>query len=100
MTDWNELRVRYVSGSMSLRKLAEENGASYSQVTKHASAEKWREQRKLFGKNAADNAIASAQARAQANFEKALQTAEGLLQVSVEALEDQDQFRRYLPWRR
>ena len=32
MTNWNELRVRYVSGSMSLKQLAEEHGATVTYI--------------------------------------------------------------------
>ena len=96
MTDWNEIRVRYIAGNMSLKQLAEQSGVSYSRITKHASAEKWAAQRKAFGKKAADKAIQRAGARAQANLEKAILVTEGLLDVSVKALEDRDQFRRHL----
>lgn len=96
MTDWNELRVRYITGSMNLKQLADEAGISYSQVSKHASQERWREQRKQFGKNAANDALASARARAQADIERAMETTSGLLKVAADALKDKDQFRRYL----
>ena len=96
MTDWNEIRVRYIAGTMSLKQLAEDSGVSYSRITKHASAEKWAAQRKAFGKKAAEKAIQRAGERAQANLEKAILVTEGLLDVSVKALEDRDQFRRYL----
>ena len=96
MTDWNELRVRYIAGKMSLKQLAEENDVSYSQVMQHSSREKWTQQRKIFGRNAAEKTLARASARAQANLEKAILVTEGLLDVSVKALEDRDQFRRYL----
>ena len=96
MTDWEELRVRYIAGRMSLKQLAEDSGVSYSQISKHASREQWAQQRKLFGKKVANNSLARAQARAQANLESALKVSEGLLQVAVNALNDKDQFRRYL----
>ena len=96
MTNWNELRVRYVSGSMSLKQLAKEHGVSYSQVSKHASQEHWREQRKQFGKNVANDFLDSARARAHADLECALQATSGLVKVAAEALKDKDQFRRYL----
>ena len=95
-TDWNELRVRYIAGTQSLKALAEEAKVSYSQMCKKASAEKWTRQRKEFGRKAQEKALARAGARAQANIERAIFTAEGLLKEAQEGVKDEDQFRRYL----
>jgi hypothetical protein len=94
--DWNELRVRYICGNQSLKALAEEAKVSYSQMCKKASAEKWTRQRKEFGRKAQEKALARAGARAQANIERAIFTAEGLLKEAQEGVKDEDQFRRYL----
>ena len=44
-TNWREIRSKYINQNISLRKLAEEVGVSYSQIAKVAAAEKWTESR-------------------------------------------------------
>ena len=43
--DWNRVRREYVSGSKSLRTLADEYSCSQSTLRKRAANEKWTEQR-------------------------------------------------------
>lgn len=44
-TNWHEIRAEYVNGNISLRKLAEKVGVSYSQIAKVAASERWKESR-------------------------------------------------------
>lgn len=44
--NWYEIRSKYINRNISLRKLAEESGVSYSQIAKVAASEKWKESRK------------------------------------------------------
>lgn len=44
--DWLKIKTEYINGTISLRKLAEQSGTSYSQIAKIAASEKWIEQRK------------------------------------------------------
>lgn len=41
MADWTKIKTEYVTGDISLRKLAEKNGVSYSQIAKKAASENW-----------------------------------------------------------
>lgn len=43
--DWLRIKTEYINGNISLRKLAEENAVSYSQMAKVAAAEQWNAQR-------------------------------------------------------
>lgn len=43
--NWHEIKTEYVNGNISLRKLAENVGVSYSQIAKVAASEKWKESR-------------------------------------------------------
>lgn len=41
VADWTKIKTEYVTGDISLRKLAEKNGVSYSQIAKKAASENW-----------------------------------------------------------
>ena len=43
--NWHEIKNEYINGNISLRKLAEKVGVSYSQIAKVAASEKWKESR-------------------------------------------------------
>lgn len=43
--DWLRIKTEYINGNISLRKLAEENTVSYSQIAKVAASERWKTQR-------------------------------------------------------
>lgn len=43
--DWLKIKTEYINGNISLRKLAEENAVSYSQIAKVAASEQWKDQR-------------------------------------------------------
>ena len=47
--NWHEIRTEYVNGNISLRKLAEKVGVSYSQIAKVAASERWKESRENQG---------------------------------------------------
>lgn len=75
--DWNAIHAEYVSGGISLRKLADKHGVSRDALLRRSSAEKWtadREQARIksaskciqaTADSAADNAIIAARIKAK-----------------------------------
>lgn len=96
MRDWTEIETIYVSGDMNLPALAEQVGISYSTVSKHAAAGRWTEKRQEFRKKAAGKALGRAGARISAKLEKLAESAELAIDTALKALNDPEQFRRYI----
>ncbi len=46
--DWEKVKLRYVSGEVSLRELADEIGVAYSALSERAAAEGWTDERDHF----------------------------------------------------
>lgn len=96
MTDWSKIETRYVAGDMSLKALAKEKRVSYSTLSKRASEGGWAQKRKDFRANVASEALARAQARGRERMDRLLQGTEKLLDNALNALEDNEQFKRYV----
>ncbi|MBR5342591.1 MAG: hypothetical protein IK149_01695 [Oscillospiraceae bacterium] len=96
MRDWTEIETMYVAGDMSLQALAEQTGISYSTVSKHASAGKWSEKRQGFRKKAENKALERARARISAKLLKLAESTELAIDAALQALNDPEQFRRYI----
>lgn len=96
MTDWSKIETRYVAGDMSLKTLAKEKRVSYSTLSKRASEGGWAQKRKDFRANVASEALARAQARGRERMDRLLQGTEKLLDNALNALEDNEQFKRYV----
>jgi transposase-like protein len=66
-TDWDEIRTAYVTGELSLRKLARQFGVSQAQVFQRAREEGWVRQREQFrSKSAADGQSRAAEEASEA----------------------------------
>lgn len=61
--DWNALQVEYVTGKLSLKKLAEKHGISENTLENRSRKEKWSEQRRKYRGNVTAKSIARASAR-------------------------------------
>lgn len=100
MTDWMQVREKYVSGRMSLQELAESEGLKYIQVRKRASAEDWTGQREAFRERVAEQARKTAIRRRGKREAEVLQqvedAAEELVARITAALEDDKLLYRHL----
>lgn len=67
--DWNAVKLAYVTGNISMKKLAEERGISYKTLSNRAVAEGWTKERGKYR----DKVGTAARARAQANELKAME---------------------------
>lgn len=94
--DWTKIETRYVAGDKSLKDLAKEFRVSYSTLSKHAADEKWVEKRRVHRAAVEKEALTRAQARAQKRMDELLKASEKLMDAAVEAVKDNDQFKRWV----
>lgn len=98
--NWEMLKEKFVCGKMTLAELSEQNGVPYSVVRKHASKEKWNEQREAFRQQVSEKARnAAAKRRGKREADVLLQIeeiCEELINVIKAALEDENQLYRHI----
>ena len=61
--DWNEVKVEYVTGKISLKSLAEKHGISENTLENRSRKEKWSEERRKYRGKVTAKAVARAGAR-------------------------------------
>ena len=61
--DWGKIEQEYVTGKMSMEKLAEKHKIPYSSFRKYANGHKFQDKRTEYGQKVAQKALARAQAR-------------------------------------
>lgn len=103
--DWLKIKTEYINGNISLRKLAQKSGTSYSQLAKVAAAEKWKDLREAqrikiesktnqritekISDSISDEAAAKVRIR-----EKLIKMAENWVDAQLETVSDTNDFRR------
>ncbi len=95
-TNWKKIEAQYVAGDMSLRERARKKKLRYSTLSKAASKGGWSEKREKFREETAKKALANAQARGAEQLERLMGAAGTLVDATVKALEDNEQFQRFI----
>lgn len=84
-SDWEKLKNEYILSKITLRKLAEKHGLTFSAVANHASREHWYDERKQIEdktKTKVINKLAEQRSRAQfKELSKLVKTADNLNQM-------------------
>lgn len=94
--DWNKLKTEYVTTDISLKKLAEKYKLNPRVVGEQSRTKGWVEAKKKHQQKVAEK-VASKVATKQANaLAKELDIADKISSVLQKALEDADQFNRYV----
>lgn len=94
--DWTRMEFAYVAGNMSLRELAASEGVSFSTLSGFSAREHWAEKRKQHRDKIKAKSLARAQTRGVRKLEKLMKAVEKTADMAMKALEDKDQFRRYI----
>lgn len=94
--DWEAVRIDYVCNGLKLRELQEKYNVSMTVISRKSMADDWRSQKqkhveKCFRK--AEEKAANAEAD---RLDKLRRATELALDIAVTALEDNDQFKRYI----
>ncbi len=94
--DWEKIKAEYITTDISLRDLADKYGIPMSCVGRRASLEKWSQERKKHKNKVVKEVVQKVQ-KSQANeLAKKMKTVIGLRGVIDKALEDADQFSRWI----
>lgn len=96
MINWSRIETQYVSGEKTLRALAKEKRVSYSTLSKKASEGGWAAKRKKYRAEVASEELARAQERGKERLRALLEAEEKLLDAAVEAVNDNEQFKRWV----
>lgn len=94
--DWVRLETLYVSGKMSLRELAKSEGVSLSTLSGVSAREEWSRKRTQHRDKIKARSLARAQARGVKKLDRMIRAVEKTADMAMKALEDKDQFRRYI----
>lgn len=94
--DWVKLETLYVSGNMSLRELARSEGVSLSTLSGVSAREEWSRKRTQYRDKVKARSLARAQARGAKKLDRMIKAVEKTADMAMKALEDKDQFRRYI----
>ena len=94
--DWVKLETLYVSGNMSQRELARSEGVSLSTLSGVSAREEWSRKRTQYRDKVKARSLARAQARGAKKLDRMIKAVEKTADMAMKALEDKDQFRRYI----
>lgn len=94
--DWERLRAIYVAGRMSYSELARQEGISYRVVKDRGGREQWGRQRAEYRAQAYLEALEEARHKEVARLVPVMEAAGMLEDHVLDALADDDQFRRHL----
>lgn len=94
--DWNAIRAEYITGQISQRDLCAKYGVSYTKLCEIARKEKWTEKKRKYEEKVFEKAIQKQCDKDANRLAKELAVADKISDVLVRALDDEDQFRRWL----
>lgn len=94
--NWEKIRADYITSDISLRKLAEKYKTSTSKIYEHSRKEGWVEARKQHRKEIIEEAVGKACVKPIEVLADILDIAYKICDYIAEAVDDPDQFKRYL----
>ena len=98
--DWTAVRLEYITGNISYRKLADKHGIAHRSLCDAAAREGWHSKRQEWRERTAIKAAQKASTRVAATeadkLVKMREAADSMSAVLERVLEDADQFRRHL----
>ena len=95
-TNWTRIELEYVAGEKTLRELAKAKRVSYSTLSKRASEGGWARKRQKHRAEVESEALARARERGLKRMDELLQASEKLMDAAVEAIQDNEQFKRWV----
>ena len=94
--DWQAIRLKYITGRMGYKPLADAHKLRYSVLQRRATAERWPAQREEYRKQAADKAIERELENEVDRLATLIRVANHMQDVIANIDKDPDQFHRYL----
>lgn len=98
--DWDAMKTEYVTTKTTYSRLAEKYGVSISQIKIVAAREGWTKERKKFASDVQQKAYKKACSHEADRLARLIAATTGAIDVAMRAINDGEQFNRYLVERR
>lgn len=98
--DWDAMKTEYVTTKTTYSRLAEKYGVSISQIKIVAAREGWTKERKKFAARVQQKAYRKACNHEADRLSRLITATTGAIDVAMRAINDDEQFNRYLVERR
>lgn len=94
--DWDKLRTEYITSDLSLKDISDKYGVSQRLVNTKSAEQGWVDQRKKYNAKVVEKAVNKVAAKRANQLAKELTIADNISNVLKKALEDAEQFNRYI----
>ena len=94
--DWDKLRTEYITSDLSLKDISEKYGVSQRLVNTKSAEQGWVDQRKKYNAKVVEKAVNKVAAKRANQLAKELAIADNISNVLKKALDDAEQFNRYI----
>ena len=94
--DWDKLRTEYITSDLSLKDISDKYGVSQRLVNTKSAEQGWVEQRKKYNAKVVEKAVNKVAAKRANQLAKELAIADNISNVLKKALDDAEQFNRYI----
>ena len=94
--DWDKIRTEYITSDLSLKDISDKYGVSQRLVNTKSAEQGWVDQRKKYNAKVVEKAVNKVAAKRANQLAKELTIADNISNVLKKALEDAEQFNRYI----
>ena len=94
--DWDKLRTEYITSDLSLKDISDKYGVSQRLVNTKSAEQGWVDQRKNYNAKVVEKAVNKVAAKRANQLAKEFTIADNISNVLKKALDDAEQFNRYI----
>ena len=94
--DWDKIRTEYITSDLSLKDISEKYGVQQRLVNTKSAEQGWVDQRKKYNAKVVEKAVNKVAAKRANQLAKELAIADNISNVLKKALDDAEQFNRYI----
>ena len=94
--DWDKIRTEYITSDLSLKDISEKYGVQQRLVNTKSAEQGWVDQRKKYNANVVEKAVNKVATKRANQLAKELAIADNISNVLKKALDDAEQFNRYI----
>ena len=94
--DWDKIRTEYITTDLSLKDISEKYGVQQRLVNTKSAEQGWVEQRKKYNAKVVEKAVNKVATKRANQLAKELTIADNISNVLKKALDDAEQFNRYI----
>ena len=94
--DWDKIRTEYITSDLSLKDISEKYGVQQRLVNTKSAEQGWVDQRKKYNAKVVEKAVNKVATKRANQLAKELAVADNISNVLKKALDDAEQFNRYI----